>query len=380
MPAKHATIGPSSFSRVRQCPASLRFAAQFPNESNAAADEGTACHEAVERMLDGELIEPGFVAENGITLTVEHLAHVEDVFDWVADHEFDRIWNEVRVPVGAALGLNDPNIMWGTSDIVAIKGSALWVIDAKFGFVPVEVEKIDPETGEVTLNDQAMCYLVGALHEIAPKVPGDIEEVWIAVIQPRAGGPKVARVSWSQIAEFKKAAREAIMLALGDDAPFRPSESACRFCPASGSCRAQVTEEFELLDHVGDVDTLDDEALAAWLDKADHIVATIKAMQAQALARLAAGRKLPGWVREQGSGRARWIDEEEVVHEIEAAGLDLDQYAPRKPITQTALKKKLGKEWVEALIVRPPGEVKLVRAEEATNPLDPEFEVLEGDV
>lgn len=379
MPAKHATIGPSSFSRVRKCPASLRFGAQFPNETNDAAEEGTACHEAVERMLDGEVIEPGYVAENGITLTVEHIAHVEEVFDWVADKEFDRIWNEVRVPVGEALGLNDPDMMWGTSDIVAIRGGELWVIDAKFGFVPVEVEKIDPLTGEVSLNSQAMCYLVGALHAIAPKVPGKIEEIHLAILQPRAGGPKTARVSWSQIDEFRRSAYDAVMLALSADAPFRPSEDACRFCPASGQCRAQVLDEFDDLDHVGEVDALSDEELAGWLDKAGHIIATVKAMQGVALQRMAAGRRVPGWAREQGNGRARWIDEEVAVSEIEAAGLDLDVYAPRKPTTQTALRKKLGRDWIEALIMRPPGEIKLVRASEATDPLDPDFEPLGDD-
>lgn len=377
MPAKHATIGPSSFSRVRKCPASLRFAAQFPNETNPAAEEGTACHEAVERMLDGELVEPGFVAENGIELTADHLVLVEEVFDWVADQEFDRVWNEVRVPVGEALGLNDPSIMWGTSDIVGIKDGALWVVDAKFGFVPVEAQTVDPATGEILLNDQAMCYLVGALHAIAPRIPGDIEEVWVAILQPRAGGPKSARVSWDQIARFKEEARKAVMLALSDDAPFRPSESACKFCPASGNCRAQVIDEFEDLDQVEDPAALSDADLAAWLDKADHIIATIKAMQSAALQRMEAGRRVPGWVREQGNGRARWIDEEEVVKEIAATGLDLDLYAPRRPTTQSTLKKKLGKDWVEALVVRPPGEVKLVRAEEAKNPIDPEFEVLD---
>jgi len=378
MPEHHAKIGPSSFSRVKACPASLRFAAMFPNETNKAAEEGTACHEAVERMLDGELVEPGFVADNGVEVTVDRFGHVEECFDFVADEEFDRIMTEIKVPVGQALGLNDPEIMWGTSDVIGIRGSAVSVVDFKFGFVPVEAVTTDPETGDRKLNAQGMCYLIGALEVLAERFPGhDFDEFEIVIVQPRAGGVKRASVSWPEIHAFKEEARAAIMLALSDDAPFIPGEDQCRFCPASGSCKAQVLDEFEDLDKAEDPDALSDEDLAAWLDKADHMIATIKAMQAAALQRMAAGRKVPGWAREQGNGRARWRDEEEVVAEIEAAGLDLDEYAPRKPVTQTALKRALGKDVVEALVVRPPGEIKLVRASEAKNPLDGEFEALD---
>jgi hypothetical protein len=379
MPEQHARIGPSSFARVKACPASLNFAAQFPNETNDAAEEGTACHEVVERMLDGELIEPGWVSSNGITITVEHLAHCDECFDFIAGEGFDRIMTEIRVPVGRALRLNDPNIAWGTSDVIGIAGSAVRVVDFKFGFVPVEAVTIAPD-GSRRLNAQGMCYLIGALEALADRFPGqDFDEFEIVIVQPRAGGVKRATVSWAEIHAFKEEAREAIMLALSGGAPlFNPGEDQCRFCPASGSCKAQVLDEFDDLDHV-DPDALSDEDLAGWLDKADHIVATVKAMQSAALQRLAAGRKVPGWVREQGNGRARWRDEAEVIEEIEAAGLDLDLYAPRKPTTQTALKaaSALGAKVVETLIVRPPGEVKLVRAEDAKNPLDAEFEALD---
>lgn len=32
----------------------------------------------------------------------------------------------------------------------------------------------------------------------------------------------------------------AAKLALGDSAPFGPSETACRWCPISGNCKAQL--------------------------------------------------------------------------------------------------------------------------------------------
>ena len=67
------------------------------------------------------------------------------------------------------------------------------------------------------------------------------------------------------------------------------------------------------------------------------------------------------------------------VEAIEAAGLDLDTYAPRSPVTQGALKAKsaLGAKLVETLVTRPRGSISLVRSAAATNPLDADFEVLD---
>ena len=264
MPELHASIGPSSFARVKACPASLRFAAQFPNETNPAAEEGTAQHEACERILNGEIIEAGFVTENGITLDVEMLGHVEEAVDWVLDQEFDRIMLEERVEVGLALGLNDPSIMWGTSDLIGLKGSAAYIVDYKFGRVAVEVRKPDG-----TLNSQAMCYLVGALHALAERFTGhDFDELVLVIIQPKAGGVKQTTVTWPEIYAFMNEARAAVAEALGPDAKFNPGEDQCRFCNAAGSCKAQLSSDFDDLDHV-DTDKITDAELADWLDAQD---------------------------------------------------------------------------------------------------------------
>jgi len=156
MPEQHARISPSAFKRVRLCPASLNFAAQFPNESSGAAERGTAMHEAVELGLDLMLPEPNTTMANGYTIDLNDHEDVEFVVDWVLAQDFDRLWLEERLPVGAGLGLNDPDICWGTSDIIGTKVEpgaekpTLFVMDAKFGYVDVDVEN----------NDQALLYSV----------------------------------------------------------------------------------------------------------------------------------------------------------------------------------------------------------------------------
>jgi len=373
MPDLHAKISPSSFKRVRLCPGSLNYVeallatGKAVDEDSPAAREGTARHEAVERMLDGEHLEAPFTAENGIVLDRLGLDDAEVVFDWIVEQEFDRIWNEVRVPVGEALGLNDPDLCWGTSDVVAIKGSSLYVIDAKFGRVDVSPKG----------NDQALLYALGVIRYLQNQgEPTKFDLIHNVIIQPKAGGVKQAEVTPEELEDYRKLARAAIETASGSDAPLVPGEEQCRFCPASGVCTAQLHDEFEALTEDIDVDDISNERMAELLDQSDHILATIKSLKTAALQRLAAGQKIPGWVREQGNGRAKWIDEDDVVTEIEAHGLELDDYAPRRPATQTDLRKALGDKIVESLITRPPGEVKLVREEEAKNPLDSEFSPL----
>ena len=50
----HHKLGPSSSSIWLNCPGSVAAQRDFPNTSNAAADEGTAAHELAEKTLKSE--------------------------------------------------------------------------------------------------------------------------------------------------------------------------------------------------------------------------------------------------------------------------------------------------------------------------------------
>jgi hypothetical protein len=372
MPEFHAKISPSSFKRLRQCPGSLRYVSALRQQgklkadtSSEAAENGTAQHEVIEMALDGMQIEAPYTAENGVELDVDQVAAAYEVVDWIRIQKFDKLWNEMRVPVGKALRLNDPDLCWGTSDVIGYlaEEKALYVIDAKMGFMAVEPEA----------NDQALLYSVGAL-EALTDLP--VDHVYNVIIQPKAGGVKIApALTLDQLDDYKIDARQVIAASNQTDAPLIPGEDQCRFCPASGQCRAQIDDDFEDLDHV-EAGVLSGEEIGHWLTRAAHLKSTLAAIAAEALRRMEIGDAIPGWVREAGQSRATWIDEDEVIFAIEDAGLDVDIYAPRKPATQTALKKAMGKAKVEALVHRKPGQPKLTPADKAKNPLDADFEVL----
>lgn len=373
MPEEHARISPSSFKRIRLCPASLHFAQNFPNESSSAAERGTAMHEAVELGLDLDLPEPGTTMSNGYTITLNDHEDVEFVVDWVMDQGFDRIWLEERLPVGAGLGLNDPDICWGTSDINATKIEegdtlpTLYVCDAKFGYVDVQAEN----------NDQALLYMVGALH-----VHGhEFARVRNVILQPRAGGIKQAQVQMSEIPGIIEEARKIIATAQSDDAPFNPGEDQCRFCPASGACEAQIKHVLE--EDFGDLVEdkaligVPNERLAEILEIEKSIRQALDNVRSQAIQRIQSGQKLPGWKVVPGQSRARYIDEDDVITLLETKGHDLDEVAPRKAPTQTLLKKLVGKDEVEKLVERPEGKPTLARSTDPRSSAGGDFEVID---
>lgn len=375
MPDQHASISPSSFKRVRLCPASYKFAQQFQTYStNAAAEEGTALHEAVEHMLDFDIVEPGYVTENGITLTAEHISVAEDVATWVLNQGFEQMWLEERMPIGKALGLNNPDLMWGTSDQISLKEDELWIVDYKFGFIDV-----DPKG-----NDQALCYLTGALYWLETVKGYDLDKIktyFNVIIQPKAGGVKIAEVYPKDMDEIRNGIRQAVSIAMSDDAPFNPGEEQCRFCPAAGKCEAQAEwllgDDFDIIDEAPEIEGLPATRIAQILQKDKAIRAFLDSVKAKALMMLSSGQQIPGFKRVQGQARARYIDDDEVIEACQDAGLDLDVVAPRKPIAQSYMKKHLGKDVVESLIERPQGAITIAPISDSRKALDSDFDVID---
>lgn len=373
MPEFHAKISPSSFKQFRLCPASYGFAQQFKKEDDRggpAAQRGTALHEAVELLLDFETVEAGDVMTNGHVITEDELIDVHMVSDWVVEQDFDQIWIEQKMPIGQALGLNDPDLMWGTSDITAIKNNNLYVVDAKFGFIDVSAEE----------NDQAVCYTIGANFQFPSKNPKGYDRFFNVIIQPRAGGVKSWDYNQSALKNMTKTVHDTIRKMMHEDAEFVAGEDQCRFCDASGACQAQMDQmlgaDFDDMDKLT-AGALDNATIANLLERDAAIRKALDNVKSQALQRLSVGQTIKGWKRVAGNTRAKWNDEADVVEMIIAEGLDVDEFAPRKPVTQTALRKVLGDPTVEALVVRPPGSPALVKASDKRPSLDNEFDVID---
>jgi len=368
MPEHHAKISPSSFSRVMACPASLQFSSYFlpdkgEDTTNRAAEEGTAQHEAVEYLLNWQ--DPPEVASNGIHITPFMLDAVHQVTDWTLAQSFDTLETEIRLPIGQALGMNDPDLCWGTSDIVATKGDELWVIDAKFGRNPVSPEN----------NAQAMMYLIGALfvHEGPP-----IKKMRNVIIQPAAGGVKIAKVTKSAVTNFGTSARAAIADAFSQNPPFIPGDTQCQWCPRKGACRAFLRFSFDDVSHITDPaeNHTSPEDLATLLNKEKAITAALKAAKQEALDRLASGQKIPGWMLSKTKPRAKYKDEDATFAALIEQGFDPDDIAPRKMAAQSSLAKLVGKDVLAEHIMHPEPGLAIAKDGEGEEHVDSEFSAL----
>lgn len=295
--AEHAPLGPSSAHRWISCPASIRFGAQFKTgESSPWAEEGTTAHELAALKVDAhfedlraedlvleiaawraghpELSDEDF--DDMMRYTDEYLAFVARQ---ARSMEHPVVHTEVRVDTGV-------DECWGTADTVLSSPWELKVTDFKYGAgVPVEVSG----------NEQLKLYALGVLKKYQGLL-GEYDHITISVAQPRLGIWKSVTMPVVELERWRDdVVKPAAQQALSDDAPFGPSYSACRFCPAAGRCQAQLKAIFST-----DFDTPLEELSPAQIGENLRMVPMIRAWLGQleevGLRMIySEGTPIPGW-------------------------------------------------------------------------------------
>ncbi len=343
MPGQHATLGPSSSARWLACPASVRLAGDVPErEAGLPAREGTVAHEAAEivashllGLITGEECQDRLAAWREECEESDDPLDPDEMIDYAheyaerlqviaGDHEDPEIYLEVRV---------DPDVpgCWGTADAIILSRTRLDVADYKYG-QGVKVQAFE--------NPQAMLYGLGALEEL--DLLGDVEEIHLHILQPRIG----QEGSWltytltpEELREWReKVARPAAELALSPGAPFGPSEVACRWCPASGMCRAQL-EQVIAPDFRGDL--LEPEEISEALDRLPEIKAWIKTLEERALEHAwNRGETVPGYKVVRTVGRRSIPDPEAADRLLGTYGLDLGEYGKISILPLGTLEKR----------------------------------------
>lgn len=275
-PKAHSERGPSTASRWRKCPGSVRLSRGLPDNAGIDAAHGTVFHEFAAICLELGLDPQGLVGD-----TLEVPGHGVLEFDQkMADHMLnglDLLWSladapgavmmvEQRVSLQEWVGPDE----FGTTDcsIIDIHNWRLVTADWKYGAgVPV-----DPKD-----NDQAILYTLGTwstfaaemfynahLAGMGPDGPDadllSMPEIEVVIIieQPRAeGGGGVWRTTMSHIlAEGEKIRRDAKRTE-EPNAPVVPGTKQCQFCKAASFNRCLERPKF-LLEQVGaDFDDLE---------------------------------------------------------------------------------------------------------------------------
>jgi len=304
------------------CPASVRVAEAYPEqESSPYAAEGTKAHalgeleaslalgRITERQYRGRfkkwlLTEPVLDDENLADMRSHIAGYVETILERAAEWPDSFVLLEEKVQTGV------PHC-WGTSDTVIVSPRHVEIIDLKYGMgIPVSAVG----------NPQLRLYGVGAL-ETFGDVLGETEVVKVTIYQPRLDSVSTEEITADDLRAWRDSLLPIADEALGEDAHFGPSESACRWCPAAGECRARV-EKMTQEDFGTDPDTLSVEEIGDLLGRLSEIKAWCAAVEENALRKAySEGTDIPGWKVVLSGGQRVIVDPNVAAEELVDAGV-----------------------------------------------------------
>lgn len=352
MPGEHAVLSPSSAERWISCPASVQLAQQYKREESESifAREGTAAHALAElhgQHAYGRLTDDDFDAavvrweqefgdvfkaptnSDRAEMFESAVEYVELVQRLASRYKNSSVHFEERLPTGVPQS-------WGTSDTVIVAPTAVHIVDFKYG-KGVRVE--------AAANPQLRLYASGALDTYGDLL-GETETVSMTVHQPRLGHTDTEELTPAELRAWRdEVVIPAAKLALGpvESAPFGPSESACRWCPLAGACRARA-EFIAETDFDKGPDVLEDDELAEILPRLADIQRWTEDIKKEALQRAYTdGRNLPGHKVILRGGKRVIKDQPFAIQKLIDAGWEAEQVAELRVKGITALEKMLGR-------------------------------------
>ena len=351
--AAHAKLSASGSARWLNCTGSVKAenAVTLAERSNPAAEYGTCAHELADIILStGDNIE-NYLGEKlqdapNVPVDDEMIEHVQNYVEFVQSFGGDQFY-EVRLDYSHLVPEG-----FGTSDAIAVVDNVLHVIDLKMGKGVI----VDAEN-----NSQGMLYALGAVEEYGYLY--DFDKVVIHIYQPRVHNFSSWEISITDLLKFGQYVSEQASEALSDNAPRTVGNKQCQWCKAKANCPAlkQHTEkviaaEFDDLEELPLVDTLDNKTLATILDNKKLIESWLKAIEDHISDTLHSGDTFDGYKLVAGRSLRKWADSDTAQSElIELLG---DNAFEKKLLTVAKAEKALGakrKKEMDHLIIKPQG-------------------------
>ena len=408
---EHALLSPSAAKKWLGCAASLACEVGIPNESGAAAVNGTAMHTLSEYALNaikgghqgqdfdvakffapvaservvvrnegkGPMVIAADEQPGDVLVTDDFVSQVSKYVNYCAPimAAAEVVEIESRVSLTRILHqgfeLNGAKLeTFGTADFVALLRNpdgtyTLIVGDLKTGRHKVTAAE----------NKQMMLYALGLLRKY--RLSYDISAVKLFIFQPYAGGADEWDTTPTALEHFAKFASKQALKALDayqrgkkglTPADFRPSNDACQWCRFSEKCNAKVkaaSHTMTELSDIGGIELTPDVLKAEW-DKLplmrQHIADIEKAMYAH----LMAGKPMDGLKLVEGRpGNRAWSDVAAVEKAIELLPEHAVMYK-QTVLSPTEAEKALKGSgfWstFEPLITRKPGQPSIAAADD----------------
>lgn len=402
---EHALLSPSAAKKWLGCPAALACEFGIPNESGAAAVNGTAMHAMAEvilgRLINGEKAsakpyKASHVLNNGkgpikalsgkpplgaVLITDDFVSQVDKYVDYcrpIIDAaevvEVESRVNLTRILHPGVEVDGKPLATFGTADLVAVMPDGMLIVgDLKTGRHRVSAKE----------NKQMMLYALGLLRVY--KRLYDITAVRLVIFQPYAGGADEWDVTPEALEQFGKFAQTRALKAIDafqrgkrglKPADFRPSADSCQWCRFSEKCQAKRKVATSGVDFavVSDETPLEmsvDHLKMEW-DKLplmrQHIADIEKAMYSA----LMRGEQVEGLKLVAGRpGNRSWSDVKAVEEFIANRGAGIEDYMYKKAlISPTEAEKELAEDFFDAWaqlsehVTRKPGAPSITTADD----------------
>lgn len=356
--ADHALLSPSAAKKWLGCAASLACEVGIPNESGAAAVNGTAMHTLSECALNA--IKDGYQGQDfdvakffapvaservvvrnegkgpmviaageqpgDVLVTDDFVSQVSKYVNYCAPimSAAEVVEIESRVSLTRILHpgfeYNGAKLeTFGTADFVALLRNIQPITGLEGGYTLI-VGDLKTGRHKVTAaeNKQMMLYALGLLRKY--RLSYDISAVKLFIFQPYAGGADEWDTTPTALEHFAKFASKQALKALDayqrgkkglTPADFRPSNDACQWCRFSEKCNAKVkaaSRAMEVMADIGGIELTPDVLKAEW-DKLplmrQHIADIEKAMYTH----LMAGKQMDGLKLVEGRpGNRAWSD------------------------------------------------------------------------
>lgn len=366
----HAKLSPSSASGWMQCPAYPDVNAQYLNEDNEAASEGTSAHAISDFCLthgfdaydligtvtnitgkrrktvkdsSGKLVKTDEVEQVrwSFTWTEDDAELLQPGIDWIREQE-GTFYGEARVDLSDWLGENQ----FGTMDRVVLSEKGILVSDLKWGRgIPVQAVG----------NKQLRLYALGAWKKYASHITDPAFPVTIHIDQPRnSAGGGLWTITLGELWEFGEEARAAAERTRLPNPPRNPSADACLWCAGKDDCDAyhkfnlqMLSLEFEDLDDgeitLPDPNRLTPERMRVILDHTGMIKKWLDGIHANMFQRVMAGDDSAGLKAVEGRKNPdSWKNEAEAERRL--VQLLGDKAHKKKLITPTQAGKSISKE------------------------------------
>lgn len=412
--AEHALLSPSSAKKWLSCPAALACEVGIPNESGAAAVNGTAMHTLSEYALnaikDGHQGRDFYVAKffapvaservvvrnegkgpmvisadeqpGDVLVTDDFVSQVSKYVNYCAPIMAAAEVVEIESRVSLTRILHPgfeldckPLQTFGTADFVALLKQPA----PQDGTYTLIVGDLKTGRHKVTAaeNKQMMLYALGLLRKY--RLSYDISAVKLFIFQPYAGGADEWDTTPTALEHFAKFASKQALKALDayqrgkkglTPADFRPSNDACQWCRFSEKCNAKVKAASHTMTEMADIGGLEltPDVLKAEWDKLplmrQHIADIEKAMYTH----LMAGKPMDGLKLVEGRpGNRAWADTAAVEKLAEECFAVMHKEVLLSPTeAEKAIAKEAPELWadLEKLITRKPSQPSIAAADD----------------